>query len=131
MDERERYEQGLLVRRAVHGDAHVNRALHNRNDFNAPFQDLLTRYAWGEIWTRPGLPRHTRSLLTVALLVALNRTDELRMHIRSAFNNGVTREQIQEVLLQCGIYCGIPAANSAFHSAEQVFAEMDAMQAKK
>ena len=126
MDERERYEQGLSVRRAVHGDAHVNRALHNRNDFNAPFQDLLTRYAWGEIWTRPGLPRHTRSLLTVALLVALNRTDELRMHIRSAFNNGVTREQIQEVLLQCAIYCGIPAANSAFHSAEQVFAEMDA-----
>jgi len=131
MDERERYQQGLSVRRAVHGDAHVNRALHNRNDFNAPFQDLLTRYAWGEIWTRQGLPRHTRSLLTVALLVALNRTDELRMHIRSAFNNGVTREQIQEVLLQCAIYCGIPAANSAFHSAEQVFAEMDAAQAKK
>jgi len=131
MDERERYEQGLSVRRAVHGDAHVNRALHNRNDFNAPFQDLLTRYAWGEIWTRQGLPRHTRSLLTVALLVALNRTDELRMHIRSAFNNGVTREQIQEVLLQCAIYCGIPAANSAFHSAEQVFAEMVAAGAKK
>ena len=131
MDERERYQQGLSVRRAVHGDAHVNRALHNRNDFNAPFQDLLTRYAWGEIWTRQGLPRHTRSLLTVALLVALNRTDELRMHIRSAFNNGVTREQIQEVLLQCAIYCGIPAANSAFHSAEQVFVEMDAAQAKK
>jgi len=131
MDERERYQQGLSVRRAVHGDAHVHRALHNRNDFNAPFQDLLTRYAWGEIWTRQGLPRHTRSLLTVALLVALNRTDELRMHIRSAFNNGVTREQIQEVLLQCAIYCGIPAANSAFHSAEQVFAEMDAARAKK
>jgi 4-carboxymuconolactone decarboxylase len=131
MDERERYEQGLSARRAVHGDAHVDRALQNRNDFNAPFQDLLTRYAWGEIWTRAGLPRHTRSLLTVALLVALNRNDELRMHIRSAFNNGVTREQIQEVLLQCAIYCGIPAANSAFHSAEQVFAEMDAASAKK
>ena len=131
MDERERYEQGLAVRRAVHGDAHVDRALHNRNDFNAPFQDLLTRYAWGEIWTRPGLPRHTRSLLTLAMLVALNRSDELRMHIRSAFSNGVTREQIQEVLLQCAIYCGIPAANSAFHSAEQVFAEMDAASAKK
>jgi 4-carboxymuconolactone decarboxylase len=131
MDERERYEQGLAVRRAVHGDAHVDRALHNRNDFNAPFQDLLTRYAWGEIWTRPGLPRHTRSLLTLAMLVALNRTDELRMHIRSAFSNGVTREQIQEVLLQCAIYCGIPAANSAFHSAEQVFAEIDAASATK
>jgi 4-carboxymuconolactone decarboxylase len=131
MDERERYEQGLSVRRAVHGDGQVDRALQNRNDFNAPFQDLLTRYAWGEIWTRPGLPRHTRSLLTVALLVALNRTDELRLHIRSAFNNGITREQIQEVLLQCAIYCGIPAANSAFRSAEQVFAEMDAARAKK
>jgi 4-carboxymuconolactone decarboxylase len=131
MDEHERYEQGLSVRRMVHGDAHVDRALQNQNDFNAPFQDLLTRYAWGEIWTRPGLPRHTRSLLTVALLVALNRTDELRMHIRSAFNNGVTREQIQEVLLQCAIYCGIPAANTAFHSAEQVFAEMDGAPAKK
>ncbi|HKW25965.1 MAG TPA: 4-carboxymuconolactone decarboxylase [Terriglobales bacterium] len=131
MDERERYEQGLSVRRAVHGDAHVDRTLQNRNDFNAPFQDLLTRYAWGEIWTRPGLPRHTRSLLTVALLVALNRTDELRLHIRSAFNNGVTREQIQEVLLQCAIYCGIPAANSAFRSAEQVFAEMGGAGAKK
>jgi 4-carboxymuconolactone decarboxylase len=131
MDERERYEQGLSVRRAVHGDGQVDHALQNRNDFNAPFQDLLTRYAWGEIWTRPGLPRHTRSLLTVALLVALNRTDELRLHIRSAFNNGVTREQIQEVLLQCAIYCGIPAANSAFRSAEQVFAEMDAARAKK
>ncbi len=131
MDESERYEQGLSVRRAVHGDAHVDRTLHNRNDFIAPFQDLLTRYAWGEIWTRPGLPRHTRSLLTVAMLVALNRTDELRLHIRSAFNNGVTREQIKEVLLQCAIYCGIPAANSAFRSAEQVFAEMDTARAKK
>lgn len=130
MDERERFEQGMNVRRAVHGDAHVDRALRNRNDFNAPFQDLLTRYAWGEIWTRPGLPRHTRSLLTLAMLVALNRADELRMHIRSAFNNGVTREQIQEVLLQCAIYCGVPAANSAFHSAEAVFAEMDAVDGK-
>jgi len=131
MDERERYEQGLSVRREVHGDAHVDRALQNRNDFNAPFQDLLTRYAWGEIWTRPALPRHTRSLLTVAMLVALNRGDELRLHIRSAFNNGVTREQIQEVLLQFAIYCGVPAANSAFRSAEAVFAEMEAARAKK
>ena len=131
MDERERYEQGLSVRRAVHGSAYVDRALQNRSEFSAPFQDLLTRYAWGEIWTRPGLPRPTRSLLTLALLVALNRGDELRLHIRSALNNGVTREQIQEVLLQCAIYCGIPAGNSAFHAAEQVFAEMDSAQAKK
>ena len=131
MDKHERYEQGLSVRRAVHGNSHVDRALQNQNDFNAPFQDLLTRYAWGEIWTRPALPRHTRSLLTVALLVALNRGEELRLHIRSAFNNGVTREQIQEVLLQCAIYCGVPAANSAFRSAEAVFAEMDSSAVKK
>ena len=131
MDERERYEQGLAMRRAVHGDAHVDRALQNRSQFNAPFQDLLTRYAWGEIWPRPGLPRHTRSLLTLAMLVALNRGEELRLHIRSACNNGVTREQIQEVLLQSAIYCGIPAANSAFRAAEAVFAEMDAAAVKR
>jgi 4-carboxymuconolactone decarboxylase len=131
MDERERYEQGLSVRREVHGNAYVDRALQNHKDFNAPFQDLLTRYAWGEIWTRPALPRHTRSLLTVAMLVALNRGEELRLHMRSVFNNGVTREQLQEVLLQCAIYCGVPAANSAFRTAETLFAEMDAAAAKR
>jgi 4-carboxymuconolactone decarboxylase len=125
MDDRERYEQGISVRRAVLGDAHVDRSLKNKNEFNQDFQDLITRYAWGEIWTRPGLPRHSRSLITVAMLVALNRADELRMHIRAAFNNGVTRDEIKEVLLQTAIYCGVPAANSAFHAAEEVFAEMD------
>lgn len=125
MDDREHYEQGMSVRRAVLGDAHVDRSLKNKNDFNQEFQDLITRYAWGEIWTRPGLPRHTRSLLTLAMMVALNRTDELRMHLRAAFNNHVTRDEIKEVLLQAAIYCGVPAANSAFHTAEEVFAEME------
>jgi 4-carboxymuconolactone decarboxylase len=124
MDDRERHEQGMKVRRAVLGDAHVDRTVARANDFNREFQDLITRYAWGEIWTRPGLPRHTRSLLTVAMMVALNRSEEFKLHVRAAFNNGVTREEIREVLLQCAIYCGVPAANSAFHMAEEVFTQM-------
>jgi len=126
MDDRERYEKGMEVRRAVLGDEHVNRSLQNTSDFNREFHDLLTRYAWGEIWTRPGLPRHTRSLIVIATLVALNRPEELRMHIRAAFNNGVARDDLKEVLLQSAVYCGVPAANSAFHAAEEVFAEMSA-----
>jgi 4-carboxymuconolactone decarboxylase len=125
MDERERYEKGMAVRRAVLSDAHVDRTIARKNAFNEEFQDLITRYAWGEIWTRPGLPRHTRSLLTVAMMVALNRADEFRLHVRAAANNGVTRDQIGEVLMQAAIYCGVPAANNAFHLAEEVFAEMD------
>jgi len=126
MDERERYDRGMTVRRAVLGDAHVDRTLTRRTPFNEDFQDLITRYAWGEIWTRPGLPRHTRSLVTIAMMVALNRGDELRLHLRASFNNGVTRDEIREVLLQCAVYAGVPAANSAFHAAEEVFAQMDA-----
>ena len=125
MDEEERHSKGMEVRRAVLGNAHVDRAEAKRNDFNGEFQDLITRHAWGEIWTRPGLPRHTRSLLTIGLLVALNRSDEFKLHVRAAFNNGVTRDEIKEVLLQCAIYAGVPAANSAFHMAEEVFAQMD------
>ena len=125
MDDRERYEAGMKVRRAVLGDAHVDRSLAKRTDFNNEFQDLITRYAWGEIWTRPGLPRHTRSLLTVGLMVALNRSDEFKLHVRAAFNNGVTRDEIKEVILHCAIYAGVPAANSAFHLAEEVLAQMD------
>jgi 4-carboxymuconolactone decarboxylase len=98
----------------VLGDAHVDASLRNRNEFNEAFQDLLTRYAWGEVWSRPGLPRQTRSMITLAVIVALNRTDELRMYLRGALNDGVTREEIREVLLQTAIYCGVPAANSAF-----------------
>jgi 4-carboxymuconolactone decarboxylase len=125
MDERERYEKGMTVRRAVLGGAHVDRTLARKNPFNDEFQDLITRYAWGEIWTRPGLTRHTRSLITVAMMIALNRAEEFRLHVRAASNNGVTRDEIKEVLMQAAIYCGVPAANNAFHLAEEVFAEMD------
>ena len=126
MDDRERHSAGMKVRRAVLGDAHVDRAEATKNAFSEPFQDLITRYAWGEIWSRPGLPRHTRSLLTLSMMIALNRGDEFRMHVRAALNNKVTREEIQEVLLQSAIYCGVPAANTAFHIAQEVFAEIDA-----
>jgi 4-carboxymuconolactone decarboxylase len=125
MDEDQRYEDGLKVRRAVLGDAHVDRSLAKRNDFNDEFQALITRHAWGEMWTRPGLPRHTRSLVTIALLVALNRVDEFKLHVRGAFSNGVTRDEIREVLMHCAVYAGVPAANAAFHWAEEVFAQMD------
>jgi 4-carboxymuconolactone decarboxylase len=123
MDERDRYRSGMEVRRAVLGNEHVDRAQENLNDFNREFQDLITRYAWGEIWSRPGLPRHTRSLLTIAMTVALNRAAELKLHLRAARNNGVTADEIKEVLLQTAIYCGVPAANSAMHAAEEIFAE--------
>lgn len=126
MDEQERYDKGMEVRRAVLGDAHVDRTRKNINEHNEEFQNLITRYAWGEIWTRPGLPRHTRSLITIAMMVALNRNEELKLHLRAASNNGVSREEIKEVLLQAAIYCGVPAANSAFHLAEEVFKAMDA-----
>jgi 4-carboxymuconolactone decarboxylase len=125
MDEGKRHGKGMKARRAVLGDAHVDRACTEQNSFNAPFQDLITRYAWGEIWTRPGLPGKTRSLLTIAMMVALNRPEELRLHLRAATNNGVSRKEIQEVLLQTAIYCGVPAANSAFHAAEEVFREQE------
>lgn len=127
MDDRERYEKGLAVRRGVLGDAHVDRSLTKVNDFNGDFQDFITRYAWGEVWSRPGLARHTRSLLTLALMVALNRGDEFRMHVRAAFNNGVTRDEIKELLLHTALYAGLPAANTAYHLAEEVFAELDGL----
>jgi 4-carboxymuconolactone decarboxylase len=126
MDEKARYERGLTQRRKVLGDGYVERSLAARTEFNSEFQEIITRHAWGEIWTRPGLPRHTRSLLVIAMTVALNREAEFRLHVRGAANNGVTRDEIKELLLQAAIYCGVPAANSAFHVAAQVFAEMDA-----
>ncbi|MBM3537834.1 MAG: 4-carboxymuconolactone decarboxylase [Alphaproteobacteria bacterium] len=125
MDDRERYDAGMKVRRAVLGDAHVDRSLQRRSEFNREFQDLITRYAWGEIWTRDGLERRERSLVVLALMIALNRADEFKMHVRAAFNNGLTRDDIKEVILQCAIYVGVPAANSAFHQAEEVFAAME------
>ena len=125
MDDRDRQKDGLKVRREVLGNAHVDRAQSQQNDFNAEFQDLITRYAWGEIWTRPGLDKKTRSLITIGMMIALNRPDELRLHLRGALNNSVTHEEIREVLLHSAIYCGVPAANSAFHIAAEVLAGTD------
>jgi 4-carboxymuconolactone decarboxylase len=121
MDEQKRHEEGMRMRRAVLGDAHVDQAIAAQTEFNADFQDLITRYAWGEIWTRPGLDNKTRSLITIAMMVALNRADELKLHLQAALSNGVSQAEIKETLLQAAIYCGVPAANGAFHLAEQVF----------
>jgi 4-carboxymuconolactone decarboxylase len=126
MTEDERYEAGLKVRREVLGDAHVDRSLANRTELTSEFQNMITRHAWGDIWTRPGLTRHTRSLATIAMMVALNRSEELALHLRAAKNNGVTRDEIKEILMQTAIYCGVPAANSAFHLAQTIFAAEDA-----
>lgn len=125
MDESERYEAGMRIRRKVLGDAHVDRAEAAKSALDEEFQNLITRYAWGEIWTRPGLPPHTRSLLTIGLMVALNRGEELRLHLRAAASNGVTPEEIREVLLHCAIYCGVPAANGAFQAAKEVLNERE------
>ncbi len=116
----DRFERGMVVRREVLGDEHVDRAMAAVTDLTEDFQQMLTRYAWGEIWTRPGLDRRTRSCITLAMLVALNRPDELRMHLRAALRNGVTRTEIKEILLQTAIYCGLPAANVAFTIAQEV-----------
>jgi 4-carboxymuconolactone decarboxylase len=121
----EAYDRGMQVRREVLGDDHVDAAAARTTDFTADFQDLITRYAWGEIWTRPGLDRRTRSCMTLIALVALNRVDELGMHVRAARRNGLTREEIKEVLLHSAIYCGVPAAHAAFAVAQQVLDEED------
>jgi 4-carboxymuconolactone decarboxylase len=114
------HDRGMEVRREVLGDEHVDASVKQTTDFTAEFQDLITRYAWGEIWMRPGLDRRTRSCMTLIALVALNRMDELGMHVRAAQRNGLTREEIKEVLLHSAIYCGVPAANAAFKVAQQV-----------
>jgi 4-carboxymuconolactone decarboxylase len=125
MDDQERYQEGMIVRREILGDAHVDRTLERLNSFNEDFQNLITRYAWGEIWTRPGLERKTRILITVALLVAVNRPDEFRMYVKAAIQNGVSQAELKEVLLQTAIYCGLPAANASFRAAEEVLAALD------
>jgi len=125
MNEEERAKAGLKKRRDVLGDEHVDRALAARNEFNAEFQDLITRYAWGEIWTRPGLDERTRRLMVLATMVALGRDDEFKMHLRAALEHGVSRADVKEVLLQSAVYCGLPAANGAFHLAEEVFDTLD------
>ena len=125
MDDKARYEQGMKVRRQLLGDAHVDRTLHNLTPLNEEFQDFITRYAWGETWTRPGLDHHTRSMITIAMLIALNREAELKMHLRAAFNNGVTRDELKELIMHSALYCGLPAANATLHLAQQVFDELD------
>ena len=120
MDDQQRHEQGMKIRREVLGKDHVDRAANTSPEFTGPFQDFITRYAWGEVWSRPGLSRHTRSLITLAMTIALNREEEFRLHLRAALNNGVTREEIQELLLHSAIYCGVPAANHAFKVAAEI-----------
>jgi 4-carboxymuconolactone decarboxylase len=117
------HERGMRVRREVLGDEHVDRAIGRMTEHTADFQDFITRYAWGEIWSRPGLDRRIRSCITLAALVALGRFDELELHIRAAQRNGVANEEIKEVLLQCAVYCGVPAANSAFAVFQRVLDE--------
>jgi 4-carboxymuconolactone decarboxylase len=123
MSDQERSETGMAVRRQVLGDEHVDRAVAGTTEFTAPFQDLITRYAWGEIWARPGLTRAERSMITLTALAVLRQDAELAMHVRAALRNGVSPAQIQEVLLQVAIYAGVPAANHAFGIAARVLAD--------
>ncbi|WP_189786273.1 carboxymuconolactone decarboxylase family protein [Streptomyces capitiformicae] len=124
MDTTDRLAAGDAMRRQVLGDEHVNRSRANASPFSRPLQDLVTEYCWGAVWTRPGLEPATRSLLNIGMLTALGKPDELRLHVRGALNNGCAVEQIQEVLLQAAIYCGVPAALEASRAAQQVIAEL-------
>lgn len=126
MDENETYKAGLKVRREVLGDAYVDASLAKADDFTAPLQQYLTEHAWGAVWTREGLTRKTRSIINLSILTATNRAAELKLHIRGALNNGVTKEEMREIFLHCGAYCGAPAALESFKLAQQVFAEMEA-----
>ena len=126
--DKKRYEEGLAVRRAVLGAEHVEKSLRAADEFTRPMQELVTEYCWGEIWTRPGLDRRTRSFLNLAMLTALNRPHEIKMHVRGALNNGLTKDELMEVFLQSAIYCGVPAALDAMRVAKEVFAEMEAGQ---
>jgi 4-carboxymuconolactone decarboxylase len=125
MDDESRVEQGQQVRREVLGAEYVAQAQQRSNDFTAPFQELLTRYAWGDIWSRPGLDRRSRSMITLAVLTALGQDHELALHVRGAVRNGLSESEIQEVLLQCAVYAGVPAANRAFAIAQQALADGD------
>ena len=123
MSESEKYKAGLAVRRKVLGEKYVNESIAQADDFTAPLQEYLTEHAWGAVWVREGLTLKTRSMLNLAILTAINRPAELRLHIRGALNNGVTKEEMREIFLHCGAYCGAPAALDAFKAATQVFAE--------
>jgi len=122
----ERFDQGLSVRREVLGAEYVDKALAQADEFSGPLQELVTEYCWGAVWTRPGLSRRDRSLLNLAMLTALNRPHEVKIHLKGALRNGCTREEIREALLQAAIYCGVPAAVDSFRLAREVFAEEDA-----
>lgn len=126
MDENETYKAGLAVRRKVLGEQYVNDSIARADEFTAPLQQFLTEHAWGAVWTRDGLSHKTRSMLNLAILTAINRPHELRLHLRGAINNGVTKEEIREIFLHCGVYCGAPAALESFKIAKEVFAEMAA-----
>ena len=121
---KELFDKGLKVRREVLGSQYVDNAIKNADDFSRPLQEFVTEYCWGELWNRPGLDRKSRSMLNLAMLAALNRPHEIKLHIRGAINNGMTKDEIKEVFLQVGVYCGVPAAVDAFRSAREVFAEM-------
>ncbi len=121
----ELFEKGLQIRREVLGAEYVDNSIQNADDFTQSLQELVTRYCWGEIWGRPGLDRRTRSLLNLAMLTALNRPHEIKLHVRGALNNGITRDEIKEVFLQTAIYCGVPAAMESFRIAREVFKEED------
>jgi 4-carboxymuconolactone decarboxylase len=123
MDENPKYKAGLAVRKAVLGEEYVNNSLANADEFMAPLQQYLTENAWGAVWTRPGLDRKTRSMLNLAMLTALNRPNELKLHIKGALNNGVTKDEMREIFLQAAVYCGAPAGLDSFKLAQQVFKE--------
>ena len=120
----ELFEKGLKVRREVLGSEHVDRSLKNADSFTMPLQEFVTQYCWGDVWNRPGLDRRTRSFLNLAMITALNRPHELKLHVRGAINNGLTKEEIGEVFLQSAIYCGVPAALDSYRTAKEVFNEM-------
>jgi 4-carboxymuconolactone decarboxylase len=122
-----RYEKGLAIRRAVLGKDYVDKAITGADDFTRPLQELVTEYCWGSVWARPGLPRKIRSLINVAMLTALNRPHEVKLHVRGALNNGCTKGEIMEVLLQTAVYCGVPAATESFRLAKEVFQESTAV----
>ncbi|MDH3480877.1 MAG: carboxymuconolactone decarboxylase family protein [Gammaproteobacteria bacterium] len=121
----DRFDEGLKIRREVLGDEYVDKALENVDDFNRPMQELVTEYCWGEIWSRDGLPRKTRSLINLGMLTALNRPHEVRAHVLGALNNGCTRDEIMETFLQAAVYCGVPAGIDSFRTAKAVFEELD------
>ena len=131
MNDKDLYDRGMTVRRSVLGDAHVDRSLERATEFDADFQEFITKTAWGQIWTRPGLDIRTRSMLTIAMLAVLGKDGELKLHIRATRNTGVTRDEVKEILMQAAVYAGVPAGNHAMALARAVYAEMDEEDAQR